>query len=697
MTKKLMSLLLSLLMVMAVFSVSVFADEKAQEIPFDSNGFAEVSVGNKGTSVQYSLKLDKLTFVYAEAIGGNYITIYRVLSNGSTSLTSTATSPIHIELDAGDYLIETRRPNNEVLNNYKVRVALFCVQRYVKIDGKEYYPGLDSQDMGVLIANNKSVTIGFIPEKGYSYDFAWYGSDGKKISNDNTVTVSKADSYYCTISNGVPSDCIYHNGVCSFSIYHNVLEYKDNVRFTDGDTSNYLVDKDSDLALQNKATCDCGKAGTGFMTNSNPIAQLDDLQISFHMMGIAYCSKSYTRITKENFIFVNDPSSVCDLKPGNKYDLSLESFSEMQGPYMSGDSSSIQRIFTYTPQETGEYTMSSSGNADTYLAVFDSRYECIGWDDDKSGNVWGEHLFVYPTKPVGSDRNFSFTKELKAGEKYYFAVVSLSGGNFTVNFERKSEPQSPDPIVGPSNDEMSFNDFVERLYVVALNRQSEKEGKDYWCELVGNGTLTGADCARFFLTSPEFKGRGLSDEEFLKVLYKTFFDRDAAADPDGFNFWMNSLKSVGKDTVVEGFINSPEWCNICATYGVKSGAPTAKATIASKNATAFATRLYTECLGREPEEGGLKYWSLGLTNCELSGSQAAHEFFYCQEFNDHNFDNKELITRMYKTFMGRNPDDEGLNYWLTNMNNGMTKDQVFNSFVQSQEFTEICASYAIDR
>ena len=242
-----------------------------------------------------------------------------------------------------------------------------------------------------------------------------------------------------------------------------------------------------------------------------------------------------------------------------------------------------------------------------------------------------------------------------------------------------------------------FEDFVERLYVVALNRPSEKEGKDYWCELVGNGTLTGADCARFFLTSPEFKGRGLSDDDFLKVLYSTFFDRKAEDDPDGFNFWMNSLKSVGKDTVVEGFINSPEWCDICATYGVKSGAPTAKATKASKNATAFATRLYTECLGREPEEGGLKYWSLGLTNLELTGSQAAHEFFYSKEFNDHGYDNKELITRMYKTFMGREPDTEGLNYWLSNMNNGMTKDQVFNSFVQSQEFTEICASYAIDR
>ncbi|MBO7452622.1 MAG: DUF4214 domain-containing protein, partial [Clostridiales bacterium] len=132
-------------------------------------------------------------------------------------------------------------------------------------------------------------------------------------------------------------------------------------------------------------------------------------------------------------------------------------------------------------------------------------------------------------------------------------------------------------------------------------------------------------------------------------------------------------------------------------YGVKSGATRAKATIASKNATEFATRLYTECLGRDPEEGGLKFWSLGLTNLELTGKQAAHEFFFSKEFNDFNLDNEGLLTRMYKTFMGREPDDDGMNYWLKEMENGMTKEQVFNEFVKSKEFTEICQKYAIDR
>lgn len=243
----------------------------------------------------------------------------------------------------------------------------------------------------------------------------------------------------------------------------------------------------------------------------------------------------------------------------------------------------------------------------------------------------------------------------------------------------------------------TFEDFVERLYTVALNRASEPEGKAFWCEHVGNGDLTGAACANEFLLSKEFKDRNLNDEEFLKVLYKTFFDRDAAKDPDGFNFWMNCLKSQGRDSVVDCFINSEEWCNVCASYGVRSGATRAKATIASANAIAFATRLYTKCLGRDPEDAGLKFWSLGLTNQELSGTQAAKEFFYSAEFVNAKYSDEEYINRMYETFMGREPEAEGKAYWLNELKSGTTRDEVFNFFSTCPEFTEICKTYVIQR
>jgi len=80
------------------------------------------------------------------------------------------------------------------------------------------------------------------------------------------------------------------------------------------------------------------------------------------------------------------------------------------------------------------------------------------------------------------------------------------------------KPGQPTPTGAPVKDP-TFEDFVERLYVVALNRASEPDGKKFWVEKVENGEYNGADCARFFLLeAPEFMNRKLDDSDFLEVL-----------------------------------------------------------------------------------------------------------------------------------------------------------------------------------
>ncbi len=376
---------------------------------------------------------------------------------------------------------------------------------------------------------------------------------------------------------------------------------------------------------------------------------------------------------------------------------SIESDTAVHIDRKAYDEDIAQEVFSFTPQKTGRYRFYSSNvkKGNPVVAVFDDSLSCIAFNSDVKSDYNIEDISFRDFNKYldESDINCSVILSLEANKTYYFAVpIDPRMGDLECDVKIVEDKYPFEPKTSGK-----FDDFTERLYEVALGRPSEAEGKAYWDKLVGGGTLTGADCARSFLTSPEFKSKGYNNEEFLKVLYKTFFNRDASDDPDGFNFWLNGIDTIGRDGVVEGFINSPEWCNICATYGVKSGATTAKATVASTNAIAFATRLYTECLGRQPEEEGLKFWSLGLTNLELTGSAAAHEFFFCKEFNDHNFDNKELITRMYRTFMGREPDDAGMTFWLDSMSKGMTKQQLFDSFVKSPEFTQICKDYAIER
>ncbi len=127
---------------------------------------------------------------------------------------------------------------------------------------------------------------------------------------------------------------------------------------------------------------------------------------------------------------------------------------------------------------------------------------------------------------------------------------------------------TPTPTKAPS-----FEDFVERLYVVALNRASDPSGKAYWVKQVKEKQKTGGDCARFFLLdAPEFMNRNLSVEDFVETLYKTFFDR--ASDPAGKKGWVDAIKSGAKSRseVVNDFIESDEWVDVCNTYGVESGA-----------------------------------------------------------------------------------------------------------------------------
>ena len=338
---------------------------------------------------------------------------------------------------------------------------------------------------------------------------------------------------------------------------------------------------------------------------------------------------------------------------------------------------------------------SNSGVKDTFEVIDNSYLFCPSDTDDYYfTSETSLHFLVTDISSGDSVENDNTCgAHLEKGKQYAVTISIIKGTLKTSSFSicKKVEVNTN------STSGSGFGEFVERLYNVALNRPSEKEGKEFWCLHVGNGDLSGAACAKEFLLSKEFNDRGLSDEEFVKVLYKTFFDRKAEEDPTGYNFWLNTLKTEGRDKAVEGFINSEEWCNLCATYGVKSGSNYVKASEASQNAIAFATRLYTECLGREPEQEGLKYWSLGLTNHELTGTQAAKEFFYSAEYKNKALNDSDYLDTLYKTFMGRDPENEGKAYWMDKLGSGMSRDEVFDSFSNSQEFTQICKDYSIDR
>jgi hypothetical protein len=233
--------------------------------------------------------------------------------------------------------------------------------------------------------------------------------------------------------------------------------------------------------------------------------------------------------------------------------------------------------------------------------------------------------------------------------------------------------------------------FVTRFYQECLGREPEQAGLNNWVNALENGSLSGADIANGFIFSQEFINRNTANEEFVTILYRAFFDREP--DTGGYNGWLNFLSSgKSREFVLDGFIYSKEFENLCDSYGID---PYGGATTQGGSVKDFVTRFYQQCLNREPEQPGLNNWVSALENGSLTGADVANGFIFSQEFINRNTSNANFVTILYKAFFDREPDTGGYNGWLIHLNSGASRQSALNGFIYSQEFENLCNKYGI--
>lgn len=86
-----------------------------------------------------------------------------------------------------------------------------------------------------------------------------------------------------------------------------------------------------------------------------------------------------------------------------------------------------------------------------------------------------------------------------------------------------------------------------------------------------------------------------------------------------------------------------------------------------------AYRIYEAVLGRTPDRGGLGYWINDMDN-GVTLTTIASGFIASKEFKDKYGTNPSYdtyINLLYQNILGRNPDKEGLDYWVSNMEKGI--------------------------
>lgn len=235
--------------------------------------------------------------------------------------------------------------------------------------------------------------------------------------------------------------------------------------------------------------------------------------------------------------------------------------------------------------------------------------------------------------------------------------------------------------------------FVKLLYQYVLDRTATQSEIDYWVGRLENGS-TGAEVAYGFIFSQEFQNKNYSDADYVEHLYLSLMGR--ASDADGKADWVTHLTNgVSRLYVFRQFTDSAEFGNLCNTYEIQRGTVTLNENRDQNyNVTRFVARNYTEFLGRNYDVDGLNDWS-GRINSGYGMGNVAYGFVFSQECINMNLSNSDYVKMLYRGIFGRPYDDAGLNDWVSQLNNGTSRETVFWGFANSQEFANMVASYGL--
>ncbi len=325
---------------------------------------------------------------------------------------------------------------------------------------------------------------------------------------------------------------------------------------------------------------------------------------------------------------------------------------------------------------SNEYELSSR---DWYVKLYNPNDPKDRWDDDE---LYTNRIKLNNTVTVSSD-------PIEVGAGTYYVYVDgwgTVGHNYTISVDYES-----------TNAQLSA--FVTRMYEVVLGRTPDAAGLNDWVGKLSRGEANAVDIVFGFVNSDEYKNKGKSNGEIVNDCYHAMLGRDA--DEGGYNDWVGRLDNgMSVNAILAGFVGSEEFGNLCKTYGIQPGSYTcAEARDQNLGVTSYVARLYTQALGRNFDPNGLNDWC-GQINANPSRDNiiqvAANGFFHSQEFLNKGLNNEEYVKVLYRTFLGRECDPNGLADWVGQLDRGeKSRDEILPGFANSQEFSGIMAQYGL--
>lgn len=287
----------------------------------------------------------------------------------------------------------------------------------------------------------------------------------------------------------------------------------------------------------------------------------------------------------------------------------------------------------------------------------------------------------------GLSRNFIIRKILHSQEFWNYAAPKDLWGSYSAYPYYERRDNAPQLIA-----------LMSRAYKVLLGRKAT-------IDELNNASLQSApddlfegwsypDIVLLFITNtPEYEQKALTDD-YIGLLYENFLYRQA--DAAGLAHWKATLnKGVSLSYVVNGLVNSPEGQVIQKKYpDVKFKVLSLQVRDQQIGLTEFASDLYTNILNRRFDMDGLNLQTQAMLD-GTNGKEIAHGFVFSPEMAERNLNNTDFVKVLYKGILGREYDEKGLQTHVTRLNKGVSRETVFQNFVNSPEFKNHCKELGV--
>lgn len=103
----------------------------------------------------------------------------------------------------------------------------------------------------------------------------------------------------------------------------------------------------------------------------------------------------------------------------------------------------------------------------------------------------------------------------------------------------------------------------------------------------------------------------------------------------------------------------------------------------------FLDSVYSIMLDREADEEGKSYWSERILSGDTGILDFLNQILSQEEFANLNISSEDFITKNYNLLINREPDEDGFNYWMSQLGENSTKEQqlnLINQMAHSEEF-----------